>query len=86
MRVGMSKHETDLSWHNNLLDLEPIEVYTVEEALGYLEDSVREALRKRLVLANTFRVRTFASIVPNLIPGGVCWATRTQWTAPGNIP
>jgi CRISPR/Cas system-associated exonuclease Cas4 (RecB family) len=69
MKIGASRHETDLSWHTDLLDLEPVEVYTVEEALGYLEDTVRGALRKKLVLANTFRVRTFASIVPELIPG-----------------
>ena len=67
MRVGMSKHETDLSWHANLLDLEPVEVYTVEEALGFLEDAVRGALRKKTVLANTFRIRTFATIIPELI-------------------
>jgi CRISPR/Cas system-associated exonuclease Cas4 (RecB family) len=69
IKIGASKHEIDLSWYNNLLDLEPVEVYTVEEVLGYLENSVRAALRMKTVLANVFRVRTFASIVPKLIPG-----------------
>jgi hypothetical protein len=68
MKMGTSRH-TNLSVQTNLLDLEPVDVFTVDEDPGFLEDSIRGALRKRRVLANTFRVRTFASIVPELVPG-----------------
>jgi hypothetical protein len=70
IRAGSSKHQIDLSWHvEHLGNLEPVEVFTVEEALDYLEEAIRIALERRAVLANTFQIRTFASMVKELVPG-----------------
>ena len=69
-KVGSVQHQVDLSWQvERLGDLEPVEVYTVGEALAYLEDTIRVALRRGVVLANTCSVRTFASVVRELISG-----------------
>jgi hypothetical protein len=69
-KAGSVRHQVDLSWHvDRLGELEPIQVYTVGEALDFLKAALRGALWRRVVLANTFQVRTFASIVPELVPG-----------------
>ena len=70
MRAGHVRHEVDLSWHVDQLGvLETVEVYTVDEALAWVESTLRRALGRNLVLANTLCTRTVASIVPELIPG-----------------
>jgi len=52
---------------------EPVVVWTVGEAMDLLRITIHEALRKRIILANSADIRTFCTIVPQLVPGRGCY-------------
>lgn len=84
VKTGSVRHQLDLSWQiERLGQLEPVEVHTVGEALGYLKDALRGALWRKIVLANTFEARTFASIVPEIVPGRGLLGYPTRWIVGG---
>jgi len=71
---GFLRHEIHAKEQIALLgQLEPVEVWTVGEAMDFVEITIRRALRQRIILANSANIRTFCTIVPELVPGRGCY-------------
>jgi len=71
---GFLEHEIQAKEQLALLgQLEPVEVWTVGEAMDFLMITIRRALRERIILANSADIHTFCTIVPELVPGRGCY-------------
>lgn len=71
---GFLEHEIQAKEHIALLgQLEPVEVWTVGEAMDFVRITIRRALEQRIMLANSNHIHTFCTIVPELVPGRGCY-------------
>jgi len=71
---GFVRHEIHARKQIELLgQLDPVVVWTVGEAMDFLKVTISRALRERIILANSADIRTFCTMVPELVPGRGCY-------------